>query len=66
MVLSTTSGTPFALAIAAMASISTTIPPGLARLSMKIALVLSSMAASMLAGSAGSTQLTFQPKLLKE
>ena len=63
--LSTTRGTFARLATAAMAATSMTMPPGLARASMKIALVLSVTRASKAAGSAGSAHFTCQPKRLK-
>jgi hypothetical protein len=67
MVLSTISGTwPCLRATSAMALMSVTkVPPGLARLSMKIALVRSSIWASMLPMSAGSAQRTCQSKDLE-
>ena len=45
---------------------SVTTPPGLAILSMKMALVLLLTASSKVDMSSGSAQTTFQPKLLKE
>jgi hypothetical protein len=53
------------LAIAAMASMSVTTPPGLAIDSMKMALVFSVSAAAKFWGSSGLAHLTCQPKLLK-
>ena len=66
IVLSTISSTPASRAIAAIGSMSTSMPPGLARTSMKIALVRALIAARKASGSAGSTKLTFQPKRRKE
>src|SRR5690242_9043756 len=64
-VLSTMSGTPAALATAAMGSRSITMPPGLARLSTKIARVLSLTAFLKEAGSSGSQKTAFQANFLK-
>ena len=64
-VLSTMSGMPASLAISAMAAMSMTMPPGLARLSIWMALVFGVSAAFMAAGSVASAQLTFQPNFLK-
>ncbi len=64
-VLSTISGTPAALAMAAMAGRSTTMPPGLAIDSQKIALVRGVIASAKLSGRVASAQATFQPKLAK-
>src|SRR5687768_9845929 len=63
-VLSTISGTCAFLAIAAIASISQTTPPGLAIDSVKIALVFGVIAFSNEEISSGSAQATFQPKFL--
>ena len=60
MVLSTTSGMPWAWAILAIASMSATIPSGFEALSMKSARVRSSMALAKLSGSRGSTYFTPQ------
>jgi hypothetical protein len=59
------SGTPAACAIPAIASRSVTTPPGLARLSTKIALHLGVSAVRKFSGSSGSTKMTFQPNFLK-
>ena len=63
MVLSTISGTPPAWATSAIAEISLTTPPGLARLSIKTQRVLSSIAARMFSGSSASTKRVSQPNL---
>jgi hypothetical protein len=64
-VLSTMSGTPARRAMPAIASTSTTTPPGLASDSMKMALVLGLRARSKLEMSSASAHTTFQPKFLK-
>src|SRR5687767_14837872 len=64
-VLSTISGTRAFLAMADIASMSQTTPPGLAIDSVKIALVLGVIACSNEAMSSGSAHFTFQPKFLK-
>ena len=64
-VLSTISGTPALRATAEIASMSVTVPEGLAIDSMKIALVCGVTARSKLPISSGSAHTTFQPKLLK-
>ena len=64
-VLSTISGMPTEWAISAIASISTTTPPGLARLSTKIALHLGVSARRKFSGSSGSTKWQCQPSFLK-
>jgi hypothetical protein len=61
MVLSTISGTPASSAILAIASRSLITPPGLARLSMKKALVVSVSARLKLSGVSASTMCAFQP-----
>jgi hypothetical protein len=55
---------PASFATLATASMSTTMPPGLARLSMKIALVRSVSAARKLSALSGSTKLACQPNFL--
>ena len=65
MVLSTISGTPWRRAIAATASRSMTMPPGLARLSTKIALHFGVIARSKFSGSPPSTKWQVQPMRLK-
>ena len=60
------SGTPALCAILAIASMSVTMPPGLAIDSMKTALVRGEIAASKLERSSVSAHFTFQPKLLNE
>ena len=57
-------GTPAFLAIAAIAGRSTTMPPGLAIDSQKIAFVLGVMARAKLSGSLESAQTTFQSNFL--
>src|ERR1700761_4025468 len=64
-VLATIRGTPALRATAEIASISVTLPEGLAIDSMKIALVRGVTAFSKLSMSSGSAHATFQPKLLK-
>src|SRR5258708_6024142 len=63
MVLSTISGTPASSAIFAIASMSLITPPGLARLSMKNALVLGVNALRKFSGSSASTNFADQPNL---
>ncbi len=63
--LSITSGTPCACAIAATASMSSTLSRGLAIVSAKIALVLGRSAARKFSGSSGSTKLHSMPKRSK-
>ena len=58
------SGTCAFLAIADIAAMSQTTPPGLAIVSVKIALVFGVIAFSNDEMSSGSAQLTFQPKFL--
>ena len=65
-VLSTISGTPAFLAMAAIAGRSTMTPPGLAINSQKIARVLGVMALAKLSGSVESAHLTCQSNFLKE
>ena len=60
-VLSTISGTPCACAIFAKASTSATLPDGLPTVSMKIALVRSSMSLSNEAGSSPSAKRVSMP-----
>jgi hypothetical protein len=60
-VLSTIRGTPPSSAIFAIASRSLITPPGLARLSMKKALVLGVSARLKLSGWSASTMFAFQP-----
>ena len=64
--LSTMKGMPCFLAMAAMAGRSTTIPPGLAIDSQKIAFVFGVIAVSKLSGSVASAQATFQLNFLNE
>ena len=63
-VLSTISGTPAFLAMAAIAGRSTTMPPGLAIDSQKMARVLPVTALAKLAGSVASAHLTRQSNFL--
>ena len=64
-VLSTISGTPASLAIAAMAGISVMMPPGFAMLSMKIARVFGVSAALNVSGLVASAHTTRQSNLRK-
>ncbi len=62
--LSTISGTPAFFAMAAIAGRSTTMPPGLAIDSQKMALVFAVTAEANVAGLVASAHTTFQLKFL--